>query len=310
MDPERGDPRLVGDGLQAARRCRSATISAIAIPSAPSEPSSGEPRRDQSRRQIAPTSAAASGSQIRIESIGVTSSDQEVEADAGDAEQHQRGVEAQEAALERAHGGRAGAHEAGRAADERAVDDDALERSAAKRPNAGDGPHDERVDQLVEVPLVLEERVQRARSAADRAPRSRAADPDDVGDRDAGQADARAPRIRPNQVEAVDGWTVSDERRVGERRREEVVDHVVDVRDRTTPTIVAADGQRAHRDLHRQRALGDEVVGPGEADVGVLDLAVGRVDRDARRGRGGRARARAPPGTGSPRKARKIIRNV
>ena len=38
-------------------------------------------------------------------------------------------------------------------------------------------------------------------------------------------------------------------------------------------------GQRAHRDLHRHRALGDVVLGAGEADVGVLDLAGRRVGR-------------------------------
>ena len=58
-----------------------------------------------------------------------------------------------------------------------------------------------------------------------------------------------------------------------------VSSHVVVVGISTMPPTIASTASDAHRDLHRQRALGDVVLGAGEADVGVLDLAVGRVDR-------------------------------
>ena len=65
-----------------------------------------------------------------------------------------------------------------------------------------------------------------------------------------------------------------------ERRLEEVVDDVRDLRDLQQAADDRQQRERAHRDLHRRLALGDVVLGPGEADVGVLDLAVGGVRVD------------------------------
>src|SRR4051794_30722613 len=79
-----------------------------------------------------PSSAAAAGSQSGMERGMLTGSSgglqEEVEDHAAGADHEQRGVGAQEARLQGAHRGRAGAHDARRAAHERAVDEDALER--------------------------------------------------------------------------------------------------------------------------------------------------------------------------------------
>src|SRR3954447_19083253 len=74
--------------------------------------------------QIRPTAA---GSQMRMERGIRSALQEEVEADAGDAEDEKRREGAQRAGLGGAHGGRAGAHDQRAAADQRAVDDHALE---------------------------------------------------------------------------------------------------------------------------------------------------------------------------------------
>src|SRR4051812_44341862 len=105
----------------------------------------------------APTRDSASGAKSRMEREIVTASaggDEEVEGEAGEPQQQQRGVRAQEAGLDRAHGGRGGTDDARGAADEQAVDDEALERVAPEAPEPCEQPHDHRVDQLVEEPLV------------------------------------------------------------------------------------------------------------------------------------------------------------
>src|SRR3954467_9310197 len=160
------------------------TTNEIATASVASEPSSAS-RGATRAPQIAPSTATMSGSQMRIESVmrrapsvrashgrreghwsagrrGVRPSrarDQEVEDDRGAAEQQQRGVVAQEAGLDRAHGGGAGAHDRRRAVDERPLDDDALERAAREVAERGERPRDEQIDQLIEIPLVDEQRV-------------------------------------------------------------------------------------------------------------------------------------------------------
>ena len=45
----------------------------------------------------------------------------------------------------------------------------------------------------------------------------------------------------------------------------------------TRPPTSARNAEHRHRDPHRRRLLGDVVLGAGEADVGVLALAGGRV---------------------------------
>ena len=67
----------------------------------------------------------------------------------------------------------------------------------------------------------------------------------------------------------------------------------------TTPPTIDSTASGAIADLHRPLALGDVVLGAGEADVGVLGLAGRRVGVLAVV-EVAVARARAPPGTGSP----------
>ena len=45
-----------------------------------------------------------------------------------------------------------------------------------------------------------------------------------------------------------------------------------------SPPKIARNARMRHRDPHRRLALGDVVLGPREADVGVLGLAGRRVD--------------------------------
>src|SRR5262245_24835749 len=93
--------------------------------------------------------------------------DQEVEGKAGEAQQDQRRVRAQEPRLDRADGRAAGTDDPGHPADEQSVDHDALERRLAPAPERAPRPDDERVDRLVEVPLVLEEPVRAGKPLAD-----------------------------------------------------------------------------------------------------------------------------------------------
>ncbi len=66
------------------------------------------------------------------------------------------------------------------------------------------------------------------------------------------------------------------QRRAGERGPQEVDDHVVHTGDLHE---AGADAPTASRPSRRASAapLGDRVVGAGEADVGVLDFAIGRI---------------------------------
>ncbi len=84
------------------------------------------------------------------------------------------------------------------------------------------------------------------------------------------------PRHEPEDQQAVAGVRFV-QRRGGERGTQEVDDHVVHAGDLHEPGADGADRQHGHRHAHRQRALGDRVVGAGEADVGVLHFAVGRI---------------------------------
>src|ERR1039458_8885927 len=127
------------------------TISEIASPSEASEPISASPPAVRRPPATARISGGAAGSQISSESISASALQEEVEADAGDAHQHQAGIDAQHAALRLAPPRRAGAHQPGAAADQHAVDEDALERVLREAPEPGAGADDEHVDQLVEI---------------------------------------------------------------------------------------------------------------------------------------------------------------
>src|SRR5690348_2712625 len=103
--------------------CASTAIDRPSVTSAPAT----APARAARPGSSAPKSAAAAGSQIRIERCTSARLDQEVEGKAGECQQHQRGVGAQEARLDRPHRGAADAHDAGCPANQCAVDEQALE---------------------------------------------------------------------------------------------------------------------------------------------------------------------------------------
>ena len=229
---------------------------------------------------IAPISAAAAGSQIRIESIATRSAlEQEVEADAGDAEHHQRGVDAQQPVLRcraRAPSRRARGRSCRRPATPLTTT-----RSKvfwAKRPNHAPGRTTSASISSSKYHLCSNSDVSGAKRARDRRRQRRPRDPDVVGERDAADADHGAEHRGRARAAPSEGWTTIVESR--ERRREEVVE----------PARRLAGSRRCRRRSPAarappiaarigQRALGDRVVGAGEADVGVLDLAVGRVGR-------------------------------
>ena len=112
--------------------------------------------------------------------------------------------------------------------------------------------HDERVDQLVEVPLVLEQRRERARSARAIAGASAGrSDPDVVGERDAAEADdARrgSARARARRSEALP--TSVESANVGARKwsSQNVAFGIA-----TMPPTIASSASIAHRRAHRQR---------------------------------------------------------
>src|SRR5919197_132291 len=131
-------------------------IRAIAKASASRAPSSVIQRAARPAKR--PRTPAASGSQSRMERCRVIRSgrlDQEVQAHADQAEEHERRVHPQEA-----DGGRRGLDDGRGPADERPVDEDPLERLLAEAPDPGERADEERLVELVEVPLVDEEAVQ------------------------------------------------------------------------------------------------------------------------------------------------------
>src|SRR5579875_3465461 len=152
--------------------CRPAALASkramneIAIPSAASEPRTAR-RPASARGTNAPSTPTNSGSQMRIESVMRSARGasrglhEEVEGHGADPDHHQRDVVAQEAGLAATHDRRERARGAGRTAGDAAVDDVALDRRADEAAGELGGTYDQQVDQLVEVPLVVEERVQR-----------------------------------------------------------------------------------------------------------------------------------------------------
>src|SRR3984893_340610 len=167
-------------------------MSAIASPSAASEPASATTPGTRAPPAIAPISAAAAGSQMRIESISASALEEEVEADGGDAHEHQPGVDAEDAALGGAHERRARAHQPGGPADQRPVDQEPLEGVRGEAAEPGSGADDEDVDRLVEVPLVLEQGGEGAQPPAGGRRERGLGNPHHVGDGDAPEAERRA----------------------------------------------------------------------------------------------------------------------
>ena len=110
-----------------------------------------------------------------------------------------------------------------------AVDDEALEDVVGEAADRQRRADDEDVDRLVEVPLVVEEGVDRAEALLQAARRLRAGDVEEVGDADPGDARSRRRSARPIQLAVVDGLD-RRQRRVGEDRVEEVGDGLVDAR--------------------------------------------------------------------------------
>src|SRR5580693_3437824 len=112
------------------------------MPSAPSDPSSVQIPAVRRPPAIVPTSAAIAGNQTRIESTcDVLALEEEVEGEAGDADDHQGGIDAQHPALGGADERRTSSHEPGRAADQDAVDEDPLEAVLREAPEPGAGAH-------------------------------------------------------------------------------------------------------------------------------------------------------------------------
>ena len=246
MDAERADPHLVGDELQAGCAAVEARDERDRDAERDQRAEHREPRHS-SRGTNAASRPTNSGSQIRIESV--MSSAQEVEGHAADADDHQRHVVAQEAGLAAAHDRRGGAHDAGRAAGDAAVDDAALHVEPMKRPSALRGAHDDEVDQLVEVPLVVQEGVQRADPRLQPRARARADDPDAVGDRDAGERDQRADDQADPRGPV--GRIVGAERRSANVGARNWVTLVVDARDLQDAADHREHRQHGHRELHR-----------------------------------------------------------
>ena len=210
-----------------------------------------------------------------------------------DAEQQQQRVGAQVAGLDRARerGARRGRRRWRRRRSMPCTKsrlDHARGRSA---PAVATGRTKSGVVELVEVPLVDEEAcAARGKRSRSRAVGAAAAHVDAVGA--APMPAMRDQRRRPRRPihSAPSLGAVVREARVGEGRLEELLDHVVDAGDRDArrPTS-ASSASGAIAALHRPLALGDVVLGAGEADVGVLGLAGHRVRRLAVGQRGRRS---------------------
>ena len=239
--------------------------------------------------------AVAAGSQIRSESISASALQQEVEADAGDADEDQRHVEAQEAALGAAHERRAGAHERRCVPPtSRPLTKTRSKVFCAKRPNQAAGRTTSGVDQLVEVPLLLEQRGERAKARGDRRGDRRSRDPDDVGGRDRGEPDHRS-EDQAEVEQAVGGVRrPGSSRRTSARGTCRATWSCLGIA--TIPPTVASSASRPIATRIGSSRSAITWSGPGKpTSVSSISPLAGLVG--AAGGRGGRARsARAPPG--------------
>ncbi len=218
--------------------------------------------------------AAAAGSQEEWREGGSTRTGSGSTGSRRSAPRQQRGVGAQEAGLPART-----AAEPARTSDDGPPISVPLTKMRSKvccrRPEPGERADDHPVDQLVEVPLVDEEPVQRGKPLAER---------------DRGLAVRGAPEscrrcrrpARPGRRPAPARPTAARcSARGGSRSRRTSAPRTVepgrDLRDQHDPADRRQHRERAHRELHRQRPLGDAVLGAGEADVGALNLAVGGI---------------------------------
>src|SRR6201987_3160043 len=177
------------------------------------------------------SSESASGTQRRMESVigSLGRRDQEVESHGGNPDNDGRGVVAQEPGLGAADRGRAGPDDAGGASGDAATDETLLQDGAAEAPQPQRRTHDEEVDQLVEVPLVVQERVHRAEAGLQHRRAARLGDVEPVGGADAGDGDERA----DDQADpvAADARRQVVQTRSGERGAQEAGHRIVDAGD-------------------------------------------------------------------------------
>ena len=252
VDAERLDPRLVGDVLQAA-----AGVEVDDERDGVAQRAERARERDPARGAAAQREGDEAGDRREPEQEGQVQGHEASRRNQRSApampSEHERGVGAQEAGLARADGRAAGADEAGRCRRRTApLTTTPLERRLREAPEPQRGPDDRRVERLVAVPAVREQRVERARSASRmRAGGARPLDPHEPRDRDAGDAEQRA------EGEAAEGERVGrvqllEQARLGERRLEEVVDDLGDVRDLQDAADDRADREHAHGELHRR----------------------------------------------------------
>ena len=150
----------------------------------------------------------------------------------------------------------------------------------AKRPGRRGGTHDERFDQLVEVPLVHEQLVEAVQALAHDRGGARPAHPHVVGDADPEQPERRAEQEAGDEQAVV--FVHGLLRGARERRLEELV-HTKSVRgicSSPTPTAPIASSAIAIRIGHSRSAIA--WCGPGKPTSVSSSSPVSRVPRDVR----------------------------
>ena len=183
--------------------------------------------------------------------------------------------------------------------DDEALHEARLDHGPAERAGGGDRAHEDRLEQLVEVPLVDEEGVHVREAVAQLEREAAAAHVGEVGRGDAGQRDQAAAAQAVHSAPSLGAGSCRSSRRRSARGTSR------SRRPRPAPgpapasSASTASGAMAARIGHSRSAMWCSSA--GEADVGVLGLAGRRVGR-ARGARGGPARARAPPRPGRPRR--------
>src|SRR5258708_39567016 len=119
--------------------------------------------------------------------------------DQDDADQHGEGVMIDIARLQRRAAPRQAARDGGDAVGGEAVDDCAVAALPQGAADAQRRPHEQPVIELVEIPFVVEEEIDRPQRARQRARQFGAADIEEIGDRDAGEADDQRRQLDPKR---------------------------------------------------------------------------------------------------------------